>query len=231
MHFSLLVNGTLKWSFNISQGWIGVFLSFNKYSNIVSMELSRKMIYTLVDGGLLTWFMVGPRSGGAIIISHLLSVDDTLIHSRANLDHLWLAIFVFCFEAVSGLTTSLVKSEVDLVGNVINAEGLASTLGSMVCFLPLKYLGLLFWARFKAKFVWNDVIEKIERHLTDWKRMYLSKRGRVTVIKRTLSNLPNYFKSLFPLLVGVGNHLEKLQWDFCVGWHEWRVKISLGLLD
>jgi hypothetical protein len=77
------------------------------------------------------------------------------------------------FEAVSGLRTSLVKSELDSVGNVINAEGLASTLGSMVCSLPMmKYLGLLLRARFKAKSIWNDVIEKIELHL-DWKMMYL----------------------------------------------------------
>jgi hypothetical protein len=47
--------------------------------------------------------------------------------------------------------------------------------------------------------------------------MYLSKGGRVILIKNTFFNLPTYFKSLFPLPVGIANRLEKLQWDFLWG--------------
>jgi hypothetical protein len=42
----------------------------------------------------------------------------------------------------------------------------------------------------------------------------LSKGGRLTLIKNTLSNLPTYYLSLFPILVGVASRLEKLQRDF-----------------
>jgi len=38
----------------------------------------------------------------------------------------------------------------------------------------------------------------------------LSKGGMITLIKSTLSNLPIYLMSLFPLLAGVANHIEKL---------------------
>ena len=38
-----------------------------------------------------------------------------------------------------------------------------------------------------------------------WKRLYLSKGGRVTLIKSTLSNLPTYFLSLFPISASVAN--------------------------
>jgi hypothetical protein len=41
--------------------------------------------------------------------------------------------------------------------------------------------------------------------------------GRVTLIKSTLSNLPTYFLSLFPIPVGVANRLEKLQKDVLWG--------------
>jgi hypothetical protein len=44
--------------------------------------------------------------------------------------------------------------------------------------------------------------------------MYLSKGGRVTLIKSTLSNLPTYFLSLFPISTSVANRMEKLQRDF-----------------
>jgi hypothetical protein len=47
--------------------------------------------------------------------------------------------------------------------------------------------------------------------------MYLSKGGRVTLIKSSLSNLPTYFLSLFPIPATVANHIEKLQQDFLWG--------------
>lgn len=54
----------------------------------------------------------------------------------------------------------------------------------------------------------------MERRLASWKRLYLSKGGRPTLIKSTISNLPIYFLSLFPLSTKVANCLEKLQRDF-----------------
>jgi len=50
-----------------------------------------------------------------------------------------------------------------------------------------------------------------------WKRLYLSKGGRLTLIKITLSNLPTYYLSFFPIPVGVANRLEKLQSDLLWG--------------
>ena len=47
--------------------------------------------------------------------------------------------------------------------------------------------------------------------------MYLSKGGRVTIIKSTLSNLPTYFLSLFSIPAAVANCIEKFQRDFLWG--------------
>uniref|UniRef100_A0A7N2R337 Uncharacterized protein n=1 Tax=Quercus lobata TaxID=97700 RepID=A0A7N2R337_QUELO len=54
----------------------------------------------------------------------------------------------------------------------------------------------------------------MERRLAGWKRLYLSKRGKVTLIKSTLSSLPTYFLSLLPIPVKVAKRMEKLQKDF-----------------
>ena len=40
--------------------------------------------------------------------------------------------------------------------------------------------------------------------------MYLSKEGKVTLIKSSLSSLPTYFLSLFPLPGKVAKRMEKL---------------------
>jgi len=81
------------------------------------------------------------------------------------------------------------------VCNVNNVDGLASILGCGVLSLPLKYLGFLLGAHFKAKLIWDGVIEKIDRYLAGWKMMYLSKGERITLIKSTHSSLPAYFFS------------------------------------
>jgi hypothetical protein len=44
--------------------------------------------------------------------------------------------------------------------------------------------------------------------------MYLSKGGRLTLIKSTLSNLPAYYLYLFPVHMSVANRIEKIQRDF-----------------
>jgi hypothetical protein len=97
---------------------------------------------------------------------------------------------------------------------VCDIGGLAHILGCGVSSLFMKYLGLLLGASYKAKSIWDDIIEKMECRLAGWKMLYLSKSGRLTLIKSILSNLPTYYMSLFLILVGVANHIEQLQRDF-----------------
>jgi hypothetical protein len=89
------------------------------------------------------------------------------------------------------------------VNKVDNAGELATVVGCKTASLPLKYLGFPLGASFKAKSIWDDVVEKIDHRLASWKRMYLSKGGRVTLIKSTLSNLPTY---LIPDKEGQGHY-------------------------
>jgi hypothetical protein len=72
------------------------------------------------------------------------------------------------------------------VGNVNNVDELAGILGCGTSSLPLKHLGLPPRACYKAESIWTGIVEKIERRLVSWKKMYLSKGGRVTLIKSTL---------------------------------------------
>jgi hypothetical protein len=97
------------------------------------------------------------------------------------------------FEAASGLKVNSAKSNLIFVGNVDHLGRLAGILGCEVATLPVKYLGLPLGASYKSTHIWDGVIEKIEHRLASWKSLYLSKDGRVTLIKSILANLPLYY--------------------------------------
>jgi hypothetical protein len=118
------------------------------------------------------------------------------------------------FEAAFGLRINLGKSEIVPIGGVEDVERLANLLGCWVASLPMTYLGLPLGASYKSTSIWNGVIEKMERRLAGWKRMYLSKGARLTLINSALSNIPTYYLSLFPIPVRVANRLDKIQKDF-----------------
>jgi hypothetical protein len=115
------------------------------------------------------------------------------------------------------LKVNLAKSNLTPVENIDQVGRLVSIVGCGIASLPVKYLGLPLGASYKSTHIWGDVIEKIEHRLASWKRLYLAKDGRATLIKSTLANLPTYYLSLFPILGSVATRIEKLQRDFLSG--------------
>ena len=83
--------------------------------------------------------------------------------------------------------------------------------------MPLTYLGMPLGESHKSSTIWNPILEKIEHKLVGWRKMYLSKGGRLTLLKSTLSSLPTYFLSLFTILTHVANKIKRLQRDFLWG--------------
>lgn len=85
----------------------------------------------------------------------------------------YLKCVLLCFEVVSGLKINLSKTEMVPIGEDPDIDTLAAILGCKVSALPMKYLRLPSGARFKSKAIWDSNLEKIEKRLARWKKLYL----------------------------------------------------------
>ncbi|KAJ9699196.1 hypothetical protein PVL29_008009 [Vitis rotundifolia] len=182
------------------------------------MEVLSVLIRKAVEGGYISGCNIRRGNGPAAIISHLLFADDTIVFCEAKKDYLtYLSWILMWFEAASGLRINLEKSEVIPVGEVEDVAGLAAELGCKAGQLPSVYLGLPLGAPNKSSYMWDGVEERMRGKLALWKRQYISKGGRITLIKSTLASMPLYHLSLFRMPKVVARRLEKLQRDFLWG--------------
>ena len=168
-----------------------------------------------MEGGYLSGCIIRGGSKPTLNISHLFFADDTIVFceaSKEQLTHLsWILLW---FEAASGLRINLAKSEIISVGEVEEIQELAVELGCRVGSLPFQYLGLPLGAPNRATSMWDGVEERVRRRLALWKRQYISKGGRITLIKSTLASMPIYQMSIFPMPKTVAKRIEKVQRDF-----------------
>ena len=215
--FSVLVNGTPSGFFRSSRG-LRQGDPLSPYLFVLGMEALSGLIERAVQGGFLSGCYIGRRNGKGMVVSHLLYADDTLLFCRADLEQLahliWLLMW---FESISGLRINLNKSEIISVGSIAEVDSLALELGCKVGTLPSSYLGLPLGAPHNSVTVWDGFEERFRKRLALWKRQYISKGGRITLIRSTLSSLPIYFMSLFRMPRRVRLRLEQIQRGFLWG--------------
>ncbi|WJZ95777.1 hypothetical protein VitviT2T_014517 [Vitis vinifera] len=215
--FSVLVNGELAGFFPSSKG-LRQGDPLSPYLFIMGMEVLSALLRRAVEGGCITGCRIQRGRGQAVSISHLLFADDAIVFCEAKKKDMTFLSWTLCwFEAASGLRINLAKSEIIPVGEVDEILEMAVELGCKVGQLPSTYLGLPLGAPNKAGYVWDGVEERMRWKLALWKRQYLSKGGRITLIKSTLVSMPLYQLSLFRMPKGVARRLEKLQRDFLWG--------------
>ena len=217
VQFSIMVNGSPSGFFGSSRGIRqGDLLSPLLFLLII--EVLSRMLRRTEEAGLIKGFKAGNSVEEDLSVSYLLFADDTIVFCDADPEQLFhLRMVLSCFEAVTGLGVNMGKSEVVPVGEVLNLQQLAGILCCRIGSFPKSYLGLPLGASFKASSVWNPILEKVERHVAGWKKLYLSKGGRLTLLKSTLSSLPTYYLSLFTIPKHMAARIERLQHNFLWG--------------
>ena len=209
VRFSVLVNGSPVGFFGSSRG-LRQDDPLSPLLFLLVMEVLSRILKKTEDSGLLRGFHVGPVNSIRVRISHLLFADDTILFCDASRDQLLaIRLALSCFQAFTGLKVNVEKSEIVPVAEVGNIDDLASILRCRVGSLPMKYLGMPLGTPYKTASIWNPILEKMEKKLSGWKRLYLFKGGRLTLLKSTLSSLPTYYLSLFTIPVAVAGRLER----------------------
>ena len=206
----MLVNGSPTGFFDNSRGLRqGDLLSPLLF--LLIMEVLSRMLRRSVERGFIRGFQVGRGDLTQVSISHLLYADDTILFCDAHLEQLlYIHMVLTCFETVTGLKVNMTKSKMVPIGEVSGLSALADLLYCHIGSLPLQYLGMPLGASYKALAIWTPIVEKIERRLAGWQKIYLSKGGQLTLLKSTLSSLPTYYLSLFPIPVSIAKRIECL---------------------
>ncbi|RVW26068.1 LINE-1 retrotransposable element ORF2 protein [Vitis vinifera] len=230
---------SINWNF-LMKCQLGSFLALEgfvkgtpiPYLFVMGMEVLDILIRRAVEGGYLSGCNIRGGSRTSLNISHLFFADDTIVFCEASKEQVsHLSWILFWFEAASGLRINLAKSEIIPVGEVEDTLELAAELGCRVGSLPSHYLGLPLGVPNRATSMWDGVEERIRRRLALWKRQYISKGGRITLIKSTLASLPIYQMSIFRMPKSVAKRVEKTQRDFLWGGGNLEGKVHLVKWD
>ena len=217
IRFSVLVNGSPTGFFDSSRS-LRQGDPLSPLLFLLIMEVLSRMLRRSVERGFIRGFQVGRGDMTKVSVSHLLYAYDTILFCDAHPKQLlYIRMVLNCFEVVTGLKVNMNKSEMVPIGVVTDLGALADLLYCRISSLLLQYLGMPLGASYKALSIWTSIIEKIERRSAEWQKMYLSKGGRLTLLKSTLSSLPTYYLFLFPIPVNVAKRIKRLQRNFLWG--------------
>ncbi|PWA93869.1 ribonuclease H protein [Artemisia annua] len=116
------------------------------------------------------------------------------------------------------LKINILKSTLIGIGineDLINSWG--SDVGCSVGNIPFRYLGLPVGANPVFKAVWDPVIHRLRECLAKWKSRFISRAGRIFLLKSVFNSLLLYYLSMFQVPEGVANEIEKIRRTFFWG--------------
>jgi len=236
--FSVLINGAASPFFHAERGLRqGCPLSPLLFL-LVAEGLSRAIIKAKGEG-LFQGIQVAPN----LNISHLLFVDDVLIFcSGSRGDTRVLKEILDLFSKATGMEINAGKST--LSTHLLRPEEVASLTNSFPFITTgldagLKYLGFSLKANQYLKRDWVWLIGKVEKRLKVWSHKWLSRAGRLVLVKSVLEAIPVFWLSLAWIPKGTLESIRRICFRFLwsgkkdvqvTPWVNWkRIAIPKGL--
>ncbi|KAK9154956.1 hypothetical protein Sjap_002436 [Stephania japonica] len=211
-NYSVMINGRPRGKFRGERG-LRQGDPLSPFLFILVADVMGRMIDKAKLSGVVEGFRIGRD---VTHITHLFYADDSLMFikdSHRAVFNLMSIVNHFC--SISGLRLNMDKC--NLLGINIPVTQVVETANAIGCKIggwPLTYLGLPLGRSPLSRTFWDPVLQKIAKRLDGWKRGFLSKGGRVTLICSVLDALPTYFLSLFRLPAGIARQMEKMMRDF-----------------
>jgi hypothetical protein len=168
-------------------------------------------------------------------ISHLLYADDLLIFGWAFVTEA--TCIHNYFEKYSRWTGQSINGEKSSIQFSKNTG--AITIQRILNILPFShtssksiYLGLpILYANSKVK-AFNDIVEKVQGKIEEWRAKSLSQAFRIVLIKSVATSIPTYAMSSFLLPRDICDKLDKLFKDFWWGFPSGKFRnLTLKSLD
>lgn len=207
--YSVLLNGEATHFFTSERG-LRQGCPLSPLLFLLIMEGLSRVISSARDRHHLT----GIKIVDNLFLTHLLFVDDILIFLNGSIgDSTSLHGSILLFQQATGMLINNNKSTITMVGCSIHQSTFASqrfpfTYSNLAD--GIKYLGFrLKPSGYKiADWVW--LITKVEKRIQVWYHRYLSRAGRLVLIKSVIEATPVYWMALAWIPRGILNRLQSI---------------------
>jgi len=184
------------------------------------------LLFLLVAEGLSRFIIAAKRDGSfrgipisqALYITHLLFVDDILLFcdgSRQSIDTL--AAGFRLLHVAAGMLVNIGKSTIsssNLSEEDVRRISESLPYRTMALDAGLKYLGFFLKPNSYLKADWVWLVAKLEKRLLGWSHKWLSRAGRLVLVKSVLEAIPVFWMSLSWIPVGILDQLRKICFAF-----------------
>ncbi|XP_072074421.1 uncharacterized protein [Arachis hypogaea] len=209
---SILVNGTPTIPFKLHKG-LRQGDPLSPFLFVLVGQVLNSMLRRLSEIGRIKPLEIGRDK---IQISHLQFADDTILFCPCDVESMTNYKRIFQgFEIMSSLKINYDKSVV--IGINCGEETIDEACGILECnkaILSIRYLGIPLGANPKRVKTWDPIIKKVKERLKGWEGKFLTKVGKLVLIKAVLNSLPMYYLSMFKISKAVAARLFLYSRDF-----------------
>jgi len=193
--YSILINGAASHFFHSERG-LRQGCPLSPLLFLLVMEALSRLIKSAKRDGTIR----GLKISEECYLTHLLFVDDVLILLDGSIrDTTSFNNILRLFAHATGMEVNKDKSTITMVGTSVNESFIAKQAfpyTTQALDRGLKYLG--YWLKPTHQKIadWVWLVSKVEKKITCWYFRYLSRAGRLTLIKSVLEATPVFWMAL-----------------------------------